>query len=269
MQTQQAGQGTPLVYSVRNEGGIETGSFIVTKIYTAYILIYSAIIFGYGSLAAFAAFLFFGALSVVNLGMNDATAILFDTGLSLLFFIQHSIMARRSFRRSTTVFMPEEYYRAFYAITSGIVLLIIIVLWQKTAYSLPVIKGFFRWTFRLFFLISVAGFIWGSRSLKHFDPLGIRNVLNRLRGRKPWQTPFIVKGAYRWVRHPLYFFALLMIWSSPDLTADRMLFNVLWTLWIVTGSVFEERDLVDEFGDEYREYQQKVPMLIPVRFPDD
>ena len=239
----------------------------MTKRYTTYITIYSAIFFGYGSLAAFAAFLFFGALSVVNLGMNDATAILFDTVLSLLFFTQHSILVRKSFRRWTTRFMPEEYYRAFYAITSGIVLLIVIIFWQKTAYSLPVIKGFIRWAFRLLFLISIAGFIWGSRSLKHFDPLGIRNVLNHFRNRKPRQTPFIAKGAYRWVRHPLYFFALLMIWSSPDLTADRLLFNVLWTLWIVTGAVFEERDLVDEFGGEYREYQQKVPMLIPVRFP--
>ena len=224
---------------------------------------------GWGSLAAFAAFLFFGSPSVVNLGMNDLTAILFDTGLSLLFFIQHSILVRKSFRRWTTRLIPEEYYKAFYAISSGLVLFTIIVLWQKTAYSLPVMEGFMRWPFRLLFMISIAGFIWGKRSLKHFDSFGTRSILNHLRSREPRQTPFAARGAYGWVRHPLYFFALLMIWSSPDLTADRLLFNVLWTLWIVTGAVFEERDLVDEFGDEYREYQQKVPMLIPVRLPDD
>jgi protein-S-isoprenylcysteine O-methyltransferase Ste14 len=67
------------------------------------------------------------------------------------------------------------------------------------------------------------------------------------------------------VRHPLYFFVLLMIWSYPTLTADRALFNVLWTVWIFTGSVLEERDLVAEFGDRYREYQRNVPMLIPNR----
>ena len=61
----------------------------------------------------------------------------------------------------------------------------------------------------------------------------------------------------------MYFFVLLMIWSYPDLTLDRALFNVLWTLWIIIGSVFEERDLVAEFGDRYREYQRNVPMLIP------
>jgi len=241
----------------------------MTKRYTAYITIYSAIFLGWSSLAVFAVFLFFGALPVVNLGMNDTTTILFDTALSFLFFIQHSILVRKSFRRRTTRFIPEEYYKAFYAITSGMVLLTIIVLWQKTAYSLPVMEGFMRWPFRLLFMISIAGFIWGKRSLTHFDSFGIRSLKNHLRGREPRQTPFTARGAYRWVRHPLYLFALLMIWSSPDLTADRLLFNLLWTLWIATGAVFEERDLVDEFGDEYREYQQKVPMLIPVKFPVD
>ncbi len=241
----------------------------MTKRYAAYITIYSAIIFGWGSLAAFAVFLYFGSLDIVVLPLNDIDKILFNTGLSLLFFIQHSTMVRKSFRQRTMGFMPAEYYRAFYAITSGIFLLILILFWQKTASSLPAVTGLFRWAFRVLFLISIAGFIWGAQSLKHFDSLGIRSLLNRLRGRKPGQTPFSVKGAYRWVRHPFYFFSLLMMWSCPDFTADRLLFNVLWSLWIVTGAVFEERDLVNEFGDEYREYQQNVPMLIPVRFPVD
>lgn len=84
----------------------------------------------------------------------------------------------------------------------------------------------------------------------------------------PRQTPFSAKGVYRWVRHPLHFFVLLMIWSSPDFTADRILFNLLWSAWIIMGTLLEERDLIDEFGDQYREYQKKAPMLIPVRFPD-
>jgi protein-S-isoprenylcysteine O-methyltransferase Ste14 len=56
---------------------------------------------------------------------------------------------------------------------------------------------------------------------------------------------------------------ILMIWSCPDLTRDRLLFNLLWTVWIVIGSYFEEIDLIAEFGDAYREYQKRVPMLVP------
>ncbi len=57
---------------------------------------------------------------------------------------------------------------------------------------------------------------------------------------------------------------IVMIWSCPDLTGDRLLFNLLWTGWIVIGSYFEEMDLIVEFGDAYREYQKKVPMLVPL-----
>jgi protein-S-isoprenylcysteine O-methyltransferase Ste14 len=47
------------------------------------------------------------------------------------------------------------------------------------------------------------------------------------------------------------------------MTLDRFLFNILWTVWIIIGTVLEEKDLVSDFGDEYRLYQRKVPMLIP------
>jgi protein-S-isoprenylcysteine O-methyltransferase Ste14 len=77
--------------------------------------------------------------------------------------------------------------------------------------------------------------------------------------------PLTVRGPYRWVRHPLYLLVLIMIWSCPDLTLDRLLFNILWTVWIYIGALLEERDLVADFGDAYRHYQQKVPMLIPFR----
>jgi protein-S-isoprenylcysteine O-methyltransferase Ste14 len=55
----------------------------------------------------------------------------------------------------------------------------------------------------------------------------------------------------------------LKIRSCPNLTVDILLYNVLWTAWIIVGSVLEERDLVASFDREYRDYQIKVPMLIP------
>lgn len=89
-----------------------------------------------------------------------------------------------------------------------------------------------------------------------------------MEGRKPGALPFRVRGPYRWVRHPQYFVVLLLIWSSPDITLDRIWFNVTWTVWIVIGTFLEERDLVEGFGDVYREYQKKVPMLVPYRKPE-
>jgi protein-S-isoprenylcysteine O-methyltransferase Ste14 len=115
------------------------------------------------------------------------------------------------------------------------------------------------------FAASLVGFYWGTKALGFFDPYGIRAIKYRLRGKKPKEIPLTISGPYRFVRHPLYFFVLLMIWSNPYLTLDRLLFNVLWTTWICLGAFLEERDLVADFGEAYGEYKRKVPMLLPWR----
>jgi protein-S-isoprenylcysteine O-methyltransferase Ste14 len=88
-----------------------------------------------------------------------------------------------------------------------------------------------------------------------------------LRGTRTRQFPFVIKGPYRWVRHPLYFFALILFWACPVITLDRLLFNILWTVWVILATVLEERDLVSKFGDAYVQYQREVPMIFPWRAP--
>lgn len=56
---------------------------------------------------------------------------------------------------------------------------------------------------------------------------------------------------------------IVLFWSCPLLTADRLLFNILWPIWVVIGTILEERDLADDFGEPYRDYQATVPMLVP------
>jgi len=73
----------------------------------------------------------------------------------------------------------------------------------------------------------------------------------------------VARGPYRYVRHPLYLFMLLLIWSTPRFSTDQLLFNVLWTAWVIVGTKLEERDLLVDFGQTYRQYQASVPMLIP------
>jgi protein-S-isoprenylcysteine O-methyltransferase Ste14 len=227
-----------------------------------YLAAGSALLLGGGSLVVFTLFLFFGSFNLVNLGLGQGGVLLLDAGLSLLFFLQHSGMVRRKFRRSLATIMPEEYYAAFYAIASGAVLLAVIFFWQEGALLVAAPTGLLRWSFRVLFCLAIAGFLWCGLSLKYFDPFGIGPLLGR-HGAKSEQVTLTIAGPYRLVRHPLYLLSIVMIWSCPDLTTDRLLFNLLWTGWIVGGAYLEERDLVDEFGDSYREYRRRVPMLIP------
>jgi protein-S-isoprenylcysteine O-methyltransferase Ste14 len=232
--------------------------------YTAYTMIGLARILGEVSLLAFIIFLFVGALNLLEMDLSESGVLWFDAGLSLLFFIQHSGMIRKPFRRWLARIIPEEYGGAIYAIASGIVLMLVILLWQTSTQTIMKPSGPFRWLLRAISFLSLLGFYRGAGSLQFFDPFGLRPIYSRLRGRNPTSMPITVAGPYRWVRHPLYLCMTLMIWSCPDLTRDRLLFNLLWTVWIVIGSYLEEIDLIAEFGDAYREYQKKVPMFVPL-----
>lgn len=223
---------------------------------------------GWASLLVLMAFLFVGSFGVFDLGLGTTAALCLDAGLCLAFFLQHSIMVRKSFRRWQAKAVPAEYGDAIYAIASGFILLAMVVFWQVPDWPVVAVQGAFRVPFWGLFFLSIAGFAWGVRSFKHFDPFGITAIRHRLRGTHPRPQPFVAVGPYRRVRHPLYLFMMLMIWSCPTLTMDRLLFNLLWTAWItLVGTVMEERDLVAEFGDTYREYQRAVPMLIPFPLP--
>ena len=172
-------------------------------------------------------------------------------------------MVRQTFRRRAERIVAPHYYGAFYTFTSATVLLALLLLWQESSVVVARLEGPARWLARAVFVAALPGFLWGARAIAQFDPFGVGLIKARLRGMEPRRWPFEVRGPYRWVRHPQYFFTLVLMWACPDVTADRLLFNGVFTVWVVLGTVLEERDLVKEFGDDYIEYQQGVPMLIP------
>jgi protein-S-isoprenylcysteine O-methyltransferase Ste14 len=107
----------------------------------------------------------------------------------------------------------------------------------------------------------------GYRVRRTLDIFGLRPIRAHWRGEALRMAPFSVEGPFRWVRHPLYACVLALMWIRPEMMADGLLLSTLWSGWIVAGTVLEERDLVADFGDVYRRYQQQVPMLVPWRGP--
>ncbi|GIW80531.1 MAG: hypothetical protein KatS3mg105_2338 [Gemmatales bacterium] len=94
---------------------------------------------------------------------------------------------------------------------------------------------------------------------------GVRQIIERVSQRaSPPVATLVTSGLYCWVRHPIYFGALLVFWG---LAVNPLGFAsaVLATIYILIGAFLEERDLVARFGDDYRRYQRSVPMLLPIR----
>jgi protein-S-isoprenylcysteine O-methyltransferase Ste14 len=73
----------------------------------------------------------------------------------------------------------------------------------------------------------------------------------------------IISGLYRYVRHPLYTFSLLILWLSPNMSLNSFIVYTALTIYVLIGIIFEERKLIREFGQEYETYRDATPMLIP------
>ncbi len=226
-----------------------------------------AVVIGGGSLLLFGVFLIIGPITIVRFDASEYQVLLWDGLLSILFFIQHSGMIRASFRNRLAPIIPHHYHPSVYAIASGIALTAVVLLWQPSQTALYQAEGLLRLFARTISVFAIVGFSWGVRALRNFDTFGLVPIKVHLRDKQLRPPNFVVRGPYLWIRHPLYFFMIVLIWSAPDVSSDRLLFNGLWTLWIVIGSYLEERDLVAEFGEKYRHYQKTVPMLFPWRFP--
>lgn len=229
------------------------------------IVLTLTILIGGGGLLAFITFLYGGPYSRLDLGLSTIGVLLFDTSLSLVFFLQHSGMVRKRLRQLMQRVLPRVFIGPLYNLLSGIVILILVLLWQSSPELLFSARGWIRIAFRgLFFfgLILIPWVMWTLGPLRNFR---LVSIVDQIRGAKSRPKSLVLHGPYRWVRHPLYLASLSLIWSNPDMTLDRLAMNLLFTGWVVLACTFEERRLVGEYGDAYREYQRRVPMLLPLK----
>jgi methanethiol S-methyltransferase len=215
------------------------------------------------SLAAFGLFMLASGFGLVRIGAGESSRLFVNTLLSAGFFAQHSLMVRYSVRKWLVERIGKAEAASVYAITASVFLLAAMLLWQGPLTVLWSGEGAVRWVIRSLFALGLGLMAWAGLVLTLDGPLDWRSFFrNRKRNCEPDPAP-TERGPYRWVRHPQYLATLMMIWSCPDLTTDRLGFNVLWSAWVLLATHWEERDLVARFGERYRDYQRRVPMLVP------
>jgi protein-S-isoprenylcysteine O-methyltransferase Ste14 len=67
-----------------------------------------------------------------------------------------------------------------------------------------------------------------------------------------------IVGPFRVVRHPIYLGWMLLVFATPTMTAGRLVFAVISSLYLILAIPWEESSLVVGHGDRYREYQRQV-----------
>lgn len=194
-------------------------------------------------------------------------ALLIDAALLGLFAIQHSLMARQWFKRAWTRVVPEPVERSTYVLFSSLALLLLFWQWQPIGGVIwdvhnPVGRACLYALFAGGWLTVLAC----TFLIDHFDLFGLRQVYLYLRAKEYTPIAFRTPGLYRVVRHPLYLGWLMVFWSAPRMTVAHLVFAVATTGYILIAIQLEERDLTQGYGDTYRNYRKRVPMLLPWRF---
>ena len=194
-----------------------------------------------------------------------ARAISIDLALLSLFAVQHSAMARSSFKRWWTQFIPTSMERSTYVLLSSLVLLLLFWQWRpipNTVWSVtdPLAAGAIAAVHWIGWIVALSSTFLTS----HFRFFGLSQVFTHFLNQTLPATALKTSLFYKYVRHPLYFGFLLAFWATPSMTAGHLLFALATTGYILIGIQLEERDLIGVFGEDYRRYRRRVAMLIPL-----
>jgi methanethiol S-methyltransferase len=226
-----------------------------------YFAFFAAFVYLIGFVAAFEPLPSHVDKGLVALG---GSAVLTNLALIALFGLQHSVMARPAFKARWTRIVPAPLERSVYCLASALCLALMFVFWQPIAGTVWVVENpaarMALWA--LFF----AG--WGilfvaTHLINHWELFGLAQAWRHFRGTDGVPPTFRTPLFYRWVRHPIYSGFLLAFWATPEMSYGHLLLAGGFTLYILIGIAYEERDLVGHYGETYVEYRTRVGMVIP------
>ena len=124
--------------------------------------------------------------------------------------------------------------------------------------------------FRFLQLFGIAGFLLSLRQIDNRQFLGVRQLTDYLNeGKLPdrldeyGEQELVVNGLYKYARHPLYTSTMMVLAFNPVMSYKLCIITILFSLYFYIGSIYEESNLVDIYGQKYRDYQRNVPRFIP------
>jgi protein-S-isoprenylcysteine O-methyltransferase Ste14 len=191
-------------------------------------------------------------------------AIIVNLLLLTVFAVQHSVMARKPFKRWLMKFIPASIERSTYVLFATLALILILVHWRP----IPAVVWHISDPTLAMIVLGVSFFGWGLLLLatfliNHFELFGLHQVTAGFFRRQMPDPHFKTPVLYKVVRHPIYLGFIIAFWAAPTMTVGHLLFAAVTTAYIFVGIWLEERDLVAEFGDEYRHYRSRVSALLP------
>jgi protein-S-isoprenylcysteine O-methyltransferase Ste14 len=191
-------------------------------------------------------------------------SLLINVGLLLLFGLQHSSMARKTWKEKYMACIPVPMQRSVYCLLS--VAMLVLLLWQWC--PLPAVI----WTIHHpavrmivygLFVLGWSIMLLATYLIDHYELFGIRQVLFYAQGKEMFPERFKAPWLYQYVRHPMMLGFLTGFWATPEMTVGHLVFAIGMSVYILIGISYEEKDLVRTFGKLYIRYRGLVPKIIP------
>ena len=167
-----------------------------------------------------------------------------------VFAIHHSLFARERIKAWTLSLAPVRVQRSIYVWAASLLFLLVCASWAMIGGDLYDVRG---WRAYAHGCVQLAGVALIAGAVRTIDPLELAGIRQRSRN-----STLQIAGPYRWVRHPLYLGWMMAVFGAAHMTADRLLFAVISSLYLVIAIPWEERSLAREFPDDYAAYRQQV-----------
>ena len=197
---------------------------------------------------------------------NPVAAVMINFLLVAAFATQHTIMARSWFKQAVTRIIPQPIERSTYVLAAGIAMAGLVYYWQ----TIPGVTWIVQApsaviALRALYVLGIAYLVGSSFVTNHFELFGLRQAWLYCTGREYTPVEFKQAWVYRYSRHPMMLGLLLAFWSTPEMSATRFVLAALLTVYIFVGIQFEERSLIKEFGERYRDYQRQIGMFFTLK----
>lgn len=197
---------------------------------------------------------------------NLLASVIINVVLLGIFAVQHSVMARPFFKRWWTRIVPPAMERSTYVLLTNAALILLYYFWQPlTGTVWNVENSAVGLVLSTLFWLGWALVLLSTFMINHFDLFGLRQVYLRLKGVEYTSIGFKTPLLYRYIRHPIMTGFIIAFWAAPHMTVGHLLFAVATTLYILIALQLEERDLMEAFGEKYKDYRRQVSMLFPWR----
>jgi protein-S-isoprenylcysteine O-methyltransferase Ste14 len=198
--------------------------------------------------------------------LSPVAAAIVDVALIAIFGLQHSVMARPRFKRAWTRIVPPAVERSVYVLCASIALLILFWFWQPIDKTIWLVSPNSAWLTYILWVIFWGGFgivLISTFLINHFELFGVQQAWMNMRGAQADAPELRQPFFYRWVAHPLYAGFFLAFWATPHMTVGHLLLAMVLSIYMLIAIRYEEHDLTDLFGEDYRRYRSGVGMLVP------